>query len=531
MLNNTPSNMIKLTINGKEVEVKEGSTIIEAFHQHGENIAHYCWHPGLSVAGVCRLCMVEIEGNPRLQIACNTTVANGMVVNNNSEKVKEAVKWGLDFHLINHPLDCPICDQAGECGLQDQYMAYGKYDPEMAEKKVKKHKVVDLGERVVLDSERCILCSRCVRFTDEVSKTNELGIFNRGDRAEIGTFDGKPLNNNYSLNTVDICPVGALTSKDFRFRQRVWFLKEHKTICTGCSTGCNVKAYYNKEGVFRFKPVHNAEINGYWMCDEGRDVYKFANKNVRLLDALAINGAKSEWLLPSVAAKKVGETLRSSQVKASPKSVALVLTGQYTVEEYEALVSFFKNDIGTDRVFHWINNQDSIDSFDGLLRRGDKNPNTKGLLEVLANHGIRTSWKELEDGLASGAIQTVVVAGPENPLAFPDLKSKIQELSKANRLVWMQSGKSEQLEALKGDVTLLPMKSYLEKSGTFVNHSGVRQAVKKGLTIVPNSLSLTEVVAFFKGGELPAEAGTEVGVEAIGQGRIHNEFTTVRGTL
>ena len=256
--------------------------------------------------------MVEIEGNPRLQIACNTAVTEGMVVNNASEKVREAVKWGLDFHLINHPLDCPICDQAGECGLQDQYMEYGKYDPEMAERKVKKHKVVDLGPRVVLDTERCILCSRCVRFTDEVSKSNELGIFNRGDRAEIGTFDGRPLANNYSTNVVDICPVGALTSKDFRFRQRVWYLREHNTICTGCSTGCNTKAFYNKEGVFRIKPVYNKDVNGYWMCDVGRDVYKFANKEARLLDA-RVHG---QWMVPSLAVKKVGEALKGRGSKS-----------------------------------------------------------------------------------------------------------------------------------------------------------------------------------------------------------------------
>lgn len=183
--------MPKLKINGKEVEVPAGSTIIQAYKASGQDICHYCWHPGLSVAGVCRLCMVQIDGVPKLQIACNTEVKEGMVVNNNSEMVKDTVKWGLDFHLINHPLDCPICDQAGECGLQDQYMEFGKYDPEMAERKQKKHKVVDLGPTVVLDSERCILCSRCVRFTDEVTKTSELGIFNRGDKSEIGTQDRK----------------------------------------------------------------------------------------------------------------------------------------------------------------------------------------------------------------------------------------------------------------------------------------------------------------------------------------------------
>ena len=481
--------MFKAKINGVDVEVKAGTSIIEAFHQNNMSIAHYCWHPGLSVAGVCRLCMVEIEGNPRLQIACNTAITDGMVVNNASEKVREAVKWGLDFHLINHPLDCPICDQAGECGLQDQYMEYGKYDPEMAERKVKKHKVVDLGPRVVLDTERCILCSRCVRFTDEVSKSNELGIFNRGDRAEIGTFDGRPLANNYSTNVVDICPVGALTSKDFRFRQRVWYLREHNTICTGCSTGCNTKAFYNKEGVFRIKPVYNKDVNGYWMCDVGRDVYKFANKEARLLDARV----RGEWMVPSLATKKVGETL-----KGRGNKVAFVLTGQYTNEEYDALLSYAK-ELGTSQVFHWINNPETIESFDGLLLRGDRNPNTRGLMDRLQSGGLTAKWPELAQGLQSGAITTVVVAGPENQSQFPDLKAKIMELSKAATLVWLQAGKNDQLEALPGDVTLIPLKTYLEKDGTYVNYKGIAQKVKKGLSIVPASLSLTEVVELLRG--------------------------------
>ena len=354
--------MPKITINGQEVEVEEGSTVIEAYKKLDENIAHYCWHPGLSIAGVCRLCMVEVEGNPRLQIACNTTVQDGMVVNNNSEKVKDTVKWGLDFHLINHPLDCPICDQAGECGLQEQYMEYGKYDPEMAERKVKKRKVVDLGPTIVLDSERCILCSRCVRFTEEVTETNELGIFNRGDRSEIGTFKDKPLDNKYSLNTVDICPVGALTSKDFRFRQRVWYLKEADTICTGCSTGCSVKLYYNEEGAWRVKPRHNKDINGYWMCDEGRDVYKFVNKDVRLLTGLQRkNGNNQE--LPAVDAAKLAGTVVRDELEKDKNSVALVMTGQFTVEETQSMVGAFAGDLDCKQIYHWINNEDSFDSF------------------------------------------------------------------------------------------------------------------------------------------------------------------------
>ena len=179
---------IKCEINGQKVEVQKGTSIIEAFKDLKQDIAHYCWHPGLSVAGVCRLCMVDIEGVPKLQIACNTEVKEGMRISNQSEKVRKAVHWGLEFHLINHPLDCPICDQAGECELQEQYMRFGQYNPHMAEKKVKKRKVIDLGPKIVLDSERCILCSRCVRFTDEVSQTGELGIFHRGDKSEIGVL-------------------------------------------------------------------------------------------------------------------------------------------------------------------------------------------------------------------------------------------------------------------------------------------------------------------------------------------------------
>lgn len=522
----TQKKMVTITLNGKDVQVPEGSTIIEAFYQNKQDIAHYCWHPGLSIAGVCRLCMVEIEGNPRLQIACNTQVTPGMKVNNQSAKVKDAVKWGLDFHLINHPLDCPICDQAGECGLQDQYMKYGQYDSEMGEAKVKKHKVVDLGPRVVLDSERCILCSRCVRFTDEVSKTHELGIFNRGDRAEVGTFAGKPLNNNYSVNVVDICPVGALTSRDFRFRQRVWFLKDAETICTGCSTGCNVKVYHNKEGLFRVKPVYNSAVNGHWMCDQGRDVYKFVNKEARILDAKVVSGGKAEHMQPAELAKRLGVTL-----KGAGSSVALVLTGAFTVEEYEAIVSYFKADIGTSNIFHWINNPETFDSFDGLLLRGDKNPNTKGLLEVLQKQGIERSWKELMDGLSTGAIKTVVVAGPENLANFPDMKAKVSELSKASKLVWLGSAKSADLESLSGDVALLPTKSYVEKDGTFVNFAGLRQSIKKVTTIVPGALSLVEAVRAMRGENVLTQAKMEAGVvqPQVGQGRIHNEFTLTRG--
>lgn len=527
--------MPKCTINGKEIEVKQGATIMEAFYQLDESIAHYCYHPGLSVAGVCRLCICEIEGNPRPQIACNTVVTEGMKITNQSLGIKDGVKWVLDFHLINHPLDCPICDQAGECGLQDQYMEFGKYDPEMSEHKVKKHKVVDLGPRVVLDSERCILCSRCTRFTEEVTKTNELGLFNRGDRTEIGVVEGKELDNNYSMNTVDICPVGALTSKDFRFRQRVWYLKDAETICTGCSTGCNTKVYFNKEGLFRVKPVHNEEVNGYWMCDIGRDVYKFVNIESRLLRAKSRQGLNWTEMAPGQAAKDLSANLKSQ----AGDSVALVLTAQYSVEEFDAIVKAFTEDFKTKRVYFWINNKDQFDDFDGLLLRGDRNPNTKGLLQVLEKYGVKATWSELESGLNSGAIKTVVVAGPENQAAFPEMSATIKLLSKASKLIWMQAGKNAELEALTGDVTLIPLKTYVEKAGTYVNHQGREQKVKRVTTVVSEALTLTEAAMLMAGRNLTIPAAPqEVLVEAqrpddrvMLEHRKKNEFLFRRGAL
>ncbi|MBL7556227.1 MAG: (2Fe-2S)-binding protein [Bdellovibrionaceae bacterium] len=528
--------MPKCTINGKEVEVKEGQTIMEAFYKTEEPIAHYCYHPGLSVAGVCRLCICDIEGNPRPQIACNTVVTEGMKVTNKSEKIKDGVKWVLDFHLINHPLDCPICDQAGECGLQEQYMEFGKYDPEMAEHKVKKHKVVDLGPTVVLDSERCVLCSRCVRFTDEVSKTSELGIFNRGDRSEIGTVEGKKLDNKYSLNTVDICPVGALTSKDFRFRQRVWYLKDSETVCNGCSTGCNVKVYFNKEGFFRVKPVYNEKVNGHWMCDEGRDIYKFLNKDNRFTTGIVRqNGVQTE-MAPGALAKELHK-----EIKAKKDQVAVVLTGQYTVEEYEAMVSSMVKEFGISKIYHWVNNKESFDSFDGLLLRGDKNPNTKGLLQVLEKHQIKGVWGDLEAGLKNKSIKTLIVAGPENRGVFDNLETHVKLFAQAEHLVWLGAAKVEALLNLNSKVSIVPLKTFVEKEGTFVNAMGMEQKFKRATTVIHEALTLTETAILMSGKNLtvpmaqiekPAFLENKRRQDQVMlENRKKNEFVFKRGSL
>jgi NADH-quinone oxidoreductase subunit G len=522
--------MLKCTVNGQPMEVKEGTSIIEAFKLADQDIAHYCWHPGLSVAGVCRLCMVEIQGNPRLQIACNTPVTEGMVVTNQSEMVKDAVKWGLDFHLINHPLDCPICDQAGECGLQDQYMKFGQYDSEMDQQKVKKSKVVDLGEKVVLDSERCILCSRCVRFTEEVSKSNELGIFNRGDHSEIGTYAGKPLDNPYSVNTVDICPVGALTSKDFRFRQRVWFLKDKPSVCTGCSTGCSIDVYYNKEGMWRVKPRFS-EVNGYWMCDEGRDIYKATNtvntefvgergskKAVkiqnRLMQAMHMKQGEVRYLDAKTSLTNLAGQLNEY------KKAALVLTGQYTTEEYDDLLDFWKNKFGIENVYHWINHEEKLNDFDGILIRGDKNPNTKGLQKSLEKFGIKAKkdFSQLKD------LDFILVAGPENQWVYDDINEKAKSFATAKKVQWLSACRVLEAEQAAGHFHFTPIKTFAEKSGTFVNFNGEERKFNKVDSFVEQALSLSEVAQILKGQDLNI-------AKVDSAERVSNEFVHERGQL
>jgi NADH-quinone oxidoreductase subunit G len=483
--------MPKITIDGKSLEVPAGTSIIQAAQEANIPIAHYCWHEALSIAGACRMCMVEVEKNPKLQIACNTTVTEGMVVHTKTEKVKETVRWALDFHLINHPLDCPICDQAGECKLQDYYMTYGLYNPEMDKPKMKKEKAVSLGERVVLDQERCILCSRCVRFTSEISKTNELGIFNRGDRSVIGTFENRPMNNNYSVNTVDICPVGALTSKDFRFKQRVWFLKDFDTVCNGCSTGCNVVVSHNKNGAFRLRPRVNPEVNGHWMCDEGREVYIHTNKEFRLDQVVERNdelgGATVRGKPVALALQEVGKTLKEQAFK-NADGIAVIVTGQYTVEEYETFFDMLKR-LKVKNVYHWKNNEDKFDEFDGLLVRGDKNPNTKGLQNSLTKHGFKGSFTDYEKTSLQSPFKMTLVLGPENQSVYPDISQKVNVIKKGGQVIWLTACKNDLFNEFKWQI---PMRTWLEKSGTFVNYKGIHQKIAGKLDIIPESITLEE---------------------------------------
>jgi NADH dehydrogenase/NADH:ubiquinone oxidoreductase subunit G len=264
--------VLKLTIDGSEVQVAVGTNLVEAAATIGIDIPTYCYHPGLSVVGQCRICFVEVEGAPRLVTACSTPVRDGMVVSTDTEKVREARAAVMEFLLANHPLDCPVCDQAGECYLQDYSVAHGLDTTHMVDVRRTfpglERRLI--GPHVVQNQNRCIHCTRCIRFTEEISETNDLTMKSRGNHSYIDTFDGAPFDNPWSACAADVCPVGALTVKEFRFRARVWHLEDTESICPGCSIGCNVKVGHLNREVHRFLPRYNAEVNGWWMCDYGR---------------------------------------------------------------------------------------------------------------------------------------------------------------------------------------------------------------------------------------------------------------------
>ncbi|HOX26230.1 MAG TPA: 2Fe-2S iron-sulfur cluster-binding protein [Candidatus Krumholzibacteria bacterium] len=447
--------MATLTIDGQLITVPDGTRLFDACREaRGEDLPHFCYHPDLSVAGVCRLCQVEIEGLPKLTIACNTTVRDGMVVQTRSKRVQQAVQQILEMHLINHPVDCPICDQAGECGLQDQYMAYGLYESEVAKAdKVRKAKVQVIGPQVILDQERCVLCTRCVRFCDEVTGTRELGIFNRGDRAEIGVAPGRRLDNNYSLNTVDICPVGALTSRDFRFQKRVWLLRATPTICPGCATGCNLRADHEGGRIYRLVPRRNDEVNGPWACDLGRLSYKDIHAESRLAVALA----RGEGGLESRGWQEARAELFGL---LKPGGVAFALADPR--QSLEELVLFKRLGLrlaGEAQLAGGIAGEGMAES-DGILLAADRRPNRQAL-----------RWLELPEiapaRLAEtlrGARGTLLVFGGD-PFAHAEIAAAAGRL----RVVYLGTHLNATARAAQ---LVVPLAAWAEKDALWVNGRG-----------------------------------------------------------
>jgi NADH-quinone oxidoreductase subunit G len=469
--------MPTLEIDGKEVAVEDGLNLIQAAERLDIEVPHYCYHPGLSISGNCRMCLVEIEKQPKLQIACNTRAAEGMVVHTASDKVQVAQQAVLEFLLLNHPIDCPICDQAGECKLQDYYMAYGRYSSRIAvQEKVEKHKVVDLGPLVVLDQERCILCARCTRFLDEVTKTSELGIFARGDRCHIDLFPNKRLDNPYSGNVVDVCPVGALTSKDFRFKARVWYLQKTESVCSACATGCNISIYHRRGTIYRFQPRYNPEVNQYWMCDYGRLAYKELLRESRLLKPL-VRGEDGFTAVPwEEALTDVAEKLSKLKTQHGPSAVGGIVSARATNEEVYLFTRLLAETLGSNRVasLSWSPANSYHDDF---LIKADKNPNTSGLQSLGVLNG-RDNVGSILNQAKEGKIKALLLFAADL-VGWLGKEEVEQALENLDLLVMLDTDHNE--TALYAEV-ILPIATFAETDGTFTNFTGRVQRIRQAFS-------------------------------------------------
>lgn len=487
--------MPTLKIDGRDVTVEKGRTVIQACEQLGIEIPRYCYHPGLRVVGSCRMCLVEIEKMPKLQIACNTLVADNMVVQTQSAQVKEARRSVLEFLLLNHPLDCPVCDRAGECELQNYYMAHGQYDSRLKENKVKKKKAVAIGPHVMLDQERCVLCSRCIRFTSDVTKTGELGIFNKGTWSEVNVYPGRELNNNYSGNVVDICPVGALLDRDFRYQMSVWYLKEKFSVCPGCSTGCNIRVHYNLDRrykiggrrILRLKPRYNENVNGYWMCDEGRYNFDWIDEN-RIEHPMA----KIDGTLNSVAwegaIRTISDRLKATIQQHGPSSVAVIPSPQMTNEELYLVRKIFMEHLGI-QLLHFHIPPAPNATEDKMLLKKDKNPNTKGA-ELILSEQRGLPVEGILDLAKSGNLKFVYVFHADLVKHF-GIDAVREALGGVDHVVYQGTNHNE-FEQFAWCV--LPAAAYAEKEGTFTNYQGRVQRIFPAVEPLAESKPAIEIL-------------------------------------
>ncbi len=481
--------MPKLTVNGKEVEVPAGTNLIEAARAAGVEVPHYCYHPGLSIAGQCRLCMVDIEKTPRPTIACNTVAAEGMVVDTETDRVRETRKSIMEFHLINHPLDCPVCDQAGECFLQIYYMKHGLYDPRMKDEKVHKPKAVPLGPHVILDAERCILCSRCVRFCDEVTHTGELGIFERGDHSEIGLFPGRELDNKYSANVVDICPVGALTDRDFRFQVRVWYLDTAKSICPGCARGCNIEVHVNRrrphhaEGrrVARLKPRFNADVNKWWLCDAGRYGFGSVDAPERLLLPARRQGGTvidASW---DEAIAAVADALR----RATPDQIGVIASPKMANEDLAAL----RRLIELRQIPHVAGQVPPrvAGDQDDFLIRADKNPNSLGA-ELM---GLGGDARAVIEAAGARRLKLLWIFGHDLLAGAVSEREVLEALRVVDTVVF--AGSNANWTSAHSH-WILPAAAWVEREGTYTSFEGRVQRFRQGIEPLGQALPEWEIV-------------------------------------
>ncbi len=463
-----PADLVTVNVDGKDIAVPKGTNVIEAARQLGIDIPHYCYHPKLTIVGNCRMCLIEmglpavdpatkapivdpatgkpkINWMPRPQIGCGTNASPGLHIRTTSPLVKDCREGVMEFLLINHPLDCPICDQAGECKLQEQSTGYGRGYSRFVEQKNVKPKRSQLGPRVTLDDERCILCSRCIRFSKEIAKDDVLGFIDRGSYSTLTCYPGRKLENNYSLNTVDICPVGALTSTDFRFKMRVWFLKQTNSIDTESSVGANTVVWSREGAIYRITPRRNDEVNDTWMADSGRELFK-AVKAADRLTAIKVNGADSELDIAINAATQL----------CKEGGVAVVGSGRSSVEEQFLTKKLADTLKASTFLVSWVGQGDK------LLVSADRNPNVRGALVTgLIKTLPAPKLTDLAAQIDAGKIRTVISVGED--LAAAGLSAV--QFAKIS-VIYLGTHANATSAAAK---VVIPTQSVFEKHGTLVN--------------------------------------------------------------
>lgn len=467
--------MPKLTIDGIDVEVEEGLNLIQAASRVGIEVPHFCYHPGLSIVAQCRQCLVEVEGVPKVMPACNAFVREGLVVKTNSEKAIEARKATVEFTLINHPLDCPICDKGGECPLQlttfKHGPGYSRFDgPE--EKKVRKKYY--LSERILYDPNRCIMCTRCVRFTDEVTKTGELGFEGRGFRKKIVVFPGKDVDNELAGNVVDLCPVGALLTRDTLHRERVWYWKFTDTVCPLCSNGCNITAGVDPRmgRISRIRPRTNLEVNNYWICDRGRYNFEEIQTEKRLKDPIIRTGEGFEIATWDEAIELLTSDI--NRTRSQNQAMSFVCSPVLTNEELYLLVKLAEI-LGIGKVSSNLAESGGEKKF-GLIS-ADPFPNSTGLRDIILSDK-REDIVSTIDAIIDGRINAVYVAG-EDLFSFvsDETKTKLTEALAGLALLIVQDFRLTRTAQLAH--IILPGATPYEKDGTFTNDNGRVQRIRQ----------------------------------------------------
>jgi NADH-quinone oxidoreductase subunit G len=456
-----------VTVDGKELVAKPGENMVDAVKKVGSDIPYYCYHPRLSIAANCRMCLVEVSNSAKLVPACQTPLAEGMVIQTNNARVQESQRAVLEMILLNHPVDCSICDQAGECKLQDYYQLHDHRSSRLEGEKVLRAKRKVLGPTVVLDQERCIQCTRCVRFMAEVAKEPQLGMFGRGSAEYIDTFPGKSLDSNYSGNTVDICPVGALLNRDFRFRARAWFLSTAPSVCTGCSRGCSTFVDFMGQDTYRYRPRENEAINKSWMCDQGRLSYKYLNQH-RLVAAMLGRGEDRREATVIEALKTVAEQFKAL---AGTEGLAVLVSPVASNEDLLASLAFARDALGVRSVFVAGRPQGAGDHY---LMTPDKNPNRRGLEWVA--RGLDLSLKpfsELGQSINLGKVKALYAIGGEVPV---DPSLVANGFARLEYLVLQASNESPITAQAH---VLLPAAVHVEDEGTFTNQDGITQRFRR----------------------------------------------------